>query len=116
MALTIDERPAQPGEWGFRPENVTTEETPPAFVWRPQEKAASYDIQCARGADFSEIAYEARGIDIYGSPRRRRCLNRDSGIGGSDLSDGCRTGVGLEFGARLCDCPKCKRVAVAQAQ
>ena len=62
MALTIDERPAQPGEWGFRPENVTTEETPPAFVWRPQEKAASYDIQCARGADFSEIAYEARGL------------------------------------------------------
>ncbi len=64
MALTIDERPAQPGEWGFRPENVTTEETPPAFVWRPQENAVSYDIQCARGADFSKIAYEARGL-IY---------------------------------------------------
>lgn len=62
MALTIDERPAQPGEWGFRPENVTTEETPPAFVWRPQENAVSYDIQCARGADFSKIAYEARGL------------------------------------------------------
>ena len=62
MALTIDERPAQPGEWGFRPENVTTEETPPAFVWRPQENAASYDIQCARGADFSKIAYEAKGL------------------------------------------------------
>ena len=62
MALTIDERPAQPGEWGFRPENVTTEEMPPAFVWRPQENAASYDIQCARGADFSKIAYEARGL------------------------------------------------------
>ena len=62
MALTIDERPAGPGEWGFRPENVTTEETPPAFVWRPQEHAASYDIQCARVADFSRIAYEARGL------------------------------------------------------
>ncbi len=62
MALTIDERPAQPGEWGFRPENVTTEETPPAFVWRPQENAASYDIQCARVADFSKIAYEAREL------------------------------------------------------
>ena len=64
MALTIDERPAQPGEWGFRPENVTTEETPPAFVWRPQENAVSYDIQCARVADFSKIAYEA-GELIY---------------------------------------------------
>lgn len=62
MALTIDERPAQPGEWGFRPENVTTEETPPAFVWRPQENAVSYDVQCARGADFSKIAYEAGGL------------------------------------------------------
>ena len=62
MALTIDEKPAQPGEWGFRPENVTTEETPPAFVWRPQENAASYDIQCARVSDFSKIAYEARGL------------------------------------------------------
>ena len=64
MALTIDERPAQPGEWGFRPENVTTEETPPAFVWRPQENAVSYDIQCARVSDFSKIAYEAGGL-IY---------------------------------------------------
>ena len=62
MALTIDERPAQPGEWGFRPENVTTEETPPAFVWRPQENAVSYDVQCARVADFSKIAYEARKL------------------------------------------------------
>ena len=62
MALTIDERPAQPGEWGFRPENVTTEETPLAFVWRPQENAVSYDIQCARVADFSKIAYEAGGL------------------------------------------------------
>ena len=34
MALTIDETPARPGEWGFRPQDVTTEETPPAFVWR----------------------------------------------------------------------------------
>ena len=62
MALTIDETPARPGEWGFRPENTTTEETPPAFVWRPQENAASYDIQCAQVADFSKIAYEAQGL------------------------------------------------------
>ncbi len=62
MALTIDERPAGPGEWGFRPENVTTEETPPAFVWRAQENAASYDIQCAQAAYFSKIAYEAKGV------------------------------------------------------
>ncbi|MDP6038280.1 MAG: hypothetical protein QGG64_07010, partial [Candidatus Latescibacteria bacterium] len=62
MALTIDETPTQPGEWGFRPENVTTEETPPAFVWRPQEDAATYDIQCAREGEFLELAYEASGL------------------------------------------------------
>ena len=62
MPLTVDETPAQPGEWGFRPENVTTEETPPAFVWRPQENAVAYDIQCARVADFAEIGYEASGV------------------------------------------------------
>ena len=62
MALHIDETPAQPGEWGFRPENTTTEETPPAFVWRPQEGAASYDLQCARSADFASVAYEAAGM------------------------------------------------------
>ena len=62
MSLTIDETPAQPGEWGFRPENVTTEETPPAFVWRPQENAATYDVQCGRMENFSEVAYEANGI------------------------------------------------------
>ena len=62
MALAIDETPARPGEWGFRPQGATTEETPPAFVWRPQEHAASYDIQCARTADFSTVKYEARGV------------------------------------------------------
>jgi hypothetical protein len=62
MALTIDETPAQPGEWGFRPENMTTEETPPAFVWRPQENAETYDIQCARENGFSAVAYEASGL------------------------------------------------------
>ena len=62
MSLIIDETPAEPGEWGFRPEDVTTEETPPAFVWRPQENAKTYDIQCARVADFSEIVYEKESV------------------------------------------------------
>ncbi len=71
MALTIDETPARPGEWGFRPENTTTEETPPAFVWRPQENAASYDIQCAQVRGFFKDRIRGTGIDIYGSPRSR---------------------------------------------
>jgi hypothetical protein len=60
--LTVNEEPITPGEWGFRPDGVTTEETPPAFVWRPQKDAATYELQCARVANFSEIAYEASGV------------------------------------------------------
>ncbi|MFT5368368.1 MAG: hypothetical protein ACI8V2_003332, partial [Candidatus Latescibacterota bacterium] len=43
--LILNEEPAQPGEWGFRPDGVTTEETPPAFVWRPQTDAVTYEVQ-----------------------------------------------------------------------
>lgn len=60
--VTLNESPTQPGEWGFRPDNMTTEETPPAFVWRPQEDADTYEVQCARSADFTEIAYEKTGL------------------------------------------------------
>ncbi|MDP6775318.1 MAG: DUF4962 domain-containing protein [Candidatus Latescibacteria bacterium] len=61
--LKVDETPARPGEWGFQPaEGSTQTETPPAFVWRPQENAASYDVQCARDADFSQVEYEATGV------------------------------------------------------
>ena len=60
--LILNEEPAQPGEWGFRPDGVTTEETPPAFVWRPQTDAVTYEVQCARVADFETVAYEKRGL------------------------------------------------------
>ncbi|MCZ6631858.1 MAG: DUF4962 domain-containing protein, partial [bacterium] len=63
MAYRLDETPGQPGEWGFRPaEGSTTEETPPGFVWRPQEGAVHYDLQCTREAGFSRVDYEGTGL------------------------------------------------------
>ncbi len=45
-ALVPDERPAQPGEWGVRPENnAVVRRNPPPFVWRPQRTAVSYELK-----------------------------------------------------------------------
>ncbi|MFP4055781.1 MAG: DUF4962 domain-containing protein [Candidatus Brocadiia bacterium] len=62
-AAKVDDSPAGPGEWGFRPaEGATSATDPPAFVWRPQRGAASYEVQVARDAAFRRELYEARDI------------------------------------------------------
>ena len=59
----VDESPAKPGEWGFRPADGKASPTsPPGFVWRPQRSAASYEIQIAREASFRKVHYAADGI------------------------------------------------------
>lgn len=56
----LDEKPAAPGEWGFRPaEAGVSEVNPPAFVWRPQKNARQYELQLSRSRDFAPPAYEA---------------------------------------------------------
>ena len=46
-----DERAPRPGEWGFRPfDGFAVSRNPPAFVWRPQKDAASYELEIGRGA------------------------------------------------------------------
>ncbi len=63
FAFSVDETPAQPGEWGFRPfDGKESAVNPPGFVWRPQKDADTYQIQCSPKADFSEITYETDGI------------------------------------------------------
>lgn len=62
-ASTLDERPGEPGEWGFRPlPGETVAVNPPNFSWRPQEDAASYSLQIASEDSFGEVVYEATGI------------------------------------------------------
>ncbi|MBT5532112.1 DUF4962 domain-containing protein [Candidatus Poribacteria bacterium] len=65
-ATTIDESPAEPGEWGFRPEEGrATRVNPPGFVWRPQRDAASYRFQLSRTVDFVDVAYEATDLALF---------------------------------------------------
>ena len=63
MALTIDETPAGPGEWGFRPENTTTEETHHRHLCGARRRMLRAMTSSVRGSqDFSKIAYEAREL------------------------------------------------------
>lgn len=54
-ALAVDDSPALPEEWGFRPaEGSKAATTPPAFVWRPVKEADHYALEIARDGDFKE--------------------------------------------------------------
>ncbi len=70
--LRVDERPAEPGEWGFRPrEGERCVLTPPSFVWRPQRDARAYQLQCARDPEFKRVEYEVSGLEwnVHCPPR-----------------------------------------------
>jgi hypothetical protein len=63
--LKVDDSPAKPGFWGFRPaDEEVIQVTPPGFSWRPQSKADEYEVQVARSSDFSVITYGADGITM----------------------------------------------------
>jgi len=54
-ALALDESPAAPQEWGYRPADGGMEQTtPPAFVWRPVKGATHYTLEVARDEAFAE--------------------------------------------------------------
>ena len=58
-ALELDQSPAGPREWGYRPaDDARTDLTPPGFTWRPTDGAEAYTLQVAEDADFENIAYE----------------------------------------------------------
>jgi len=62
-AQTLDERPAQVGEWGFRPAaGVVTERNPPSFSWRPQRGARTYHLQVSRDPSFERVDYDAASV------------------------------------------------------
>jgi len=64
QTLLLDERPAEPEEWGYRPaDGDVSQVTPPSFSWRPQ-KGLTWEIQCAADAQFSKIEYRADGVEF----------------------------------------------------
>jgi hypothetical protein len=62
--LTINEHPAEPGEWGYRPAaGSVSQVNPPSFSWRPQN-SLTWEIQCAHDSDFVKIEYLVSGIEF----------------------------------------------------
>ncbi len=62
---SINDEPAKPYEWGLRPAPESTSAVnPPSFVWRPQEDAKTYAVQCARSRRFEKVDYEVRGLEF----------------------------------------------------
>jgi hypothetical protein len=60
----LDERPARPGEWGFRPvAEATVSINPPSFSWRPQQ-GLRWELQCARDSAFKDLVYKASHIEF----------------------------------------------------
>lgn len=63
VQAALDERDAEPGEWGFRPtEDEAVAVNPPNFSWRPQEGATAYVIEVATSETFDTPAYAANEI------------------------------------------------------
>jgi Domain of unknown function (DUF4962)/Heparinase II/III-like protein len=58
-ALKLNERPAEPGEWGYRPAEASVSQTdPPSFAWRPED-GLTWEIECKHDGD---VIYTARDI------------------------------------------------------
>ncbi len=61
---TLDERPAEPGQWGYRPAQAGASPTdPPSFTWRPQA-GLSWEIECRREDAAGKVIYQAGDIQF----------------------------------------------------
>jgi len=62
--LRLDERPAEPGEWGYRPaEGVVSQVNPPSFSLRPQ-RDLTWEIECAGDTEFRNIEYRMSNLEF----------------------------------------------------
>ncbi|MHB8901535.1 MAG: DUF4962 domain-containing protein [Thermoguttaceae bacterium] len=61
--LTLDQRPAGPSDWGYRPEEGETIATnPPSFSWRPQDKITGWELRCLPADGRPGAEYRQDGI------------------------------------------------------
>ncbi len=64
LPITLDERPARPGEWGFRPApEARVSVNPPSFSWRPQQ-GLRWELQCTRSTNLADIVYQTQDIEF----------------------------------------------------
>ncbi|MBN1816404.1 MAG: DUF4962 domain-containing protein [Sedimentisphaerales bacterium] len=63
-SITLDERPAGPGEWGFRPaKNESISANPPSFVWRYQ-KGLTWQVECALMEAGKNFTYSVSDLEL----------------------------------------------------
>ncbi|MEK7994224.1 MAG: DUF4962 domain-containing protein, partial [Planctomycetota bacterium] len=64
QTLTLDERPAEPEEWGYRPaDGSVSQVNPPSFSWRPQP-GLTWEIECAGDRTFKRIEYRVDNVEF----------------------------------------------------
>jgi hypothetical protein len=62
-SLSLDERPAEDQQWGYRPETgAVVATTPPGFCWRPQREVVAWELECGQGSGFETITYRVEGV------------------------------------------------------
>ena len=69
--LKLDQHPAEPGQWGYRPAaGSVSQVNPPSYSWRPQA-GLTWEIQCAGDAEFKKIEYRAGNLqfNVHCPPR-----------------------------------------------
>jgi hypothetical protein len=62
--LKLDERPAEPGEWGYRPAGGSVSGVnPPSFSWRPQQ-GLTWEVSCSGNQPFANISFQWKDIEF----------------------------------------------------
>ncbi|MCP4611529.1 MAG: DUF4962 domain-containing protein [Planctomycetes bacterium] len=62
--LKLDERPAEPGEWGYRPAGGSVSGVnPPSFSWRPQ-RGLTWEVSCSGNQPFANISFQWKDIEF----------------------------------------------------
>ena len=62
--LTLDEKPAVGGEWGYRPaDGAVSAVNPPSFSWRPQ-KGLTWEVRCTGIQPFANIGFHEKDIEF----------------------------------------------------
>ena len=60
----LDQRPAEPGQWGYRPDEGGLSQTdPPSFCWPPQP-GLTWEIECARDGRSVGTVYSTKAIEF----------------------------------------------------
>ncbi len=64
QTVKLDQRPAEPGQWGYRPAaGSVSQVNPPSFSWRPQT-GLTWEIECSNDAEFKKIEYRLGDLEF----------------------------------------------------